>query len=86
MEYPLDMDHMKLKRKEDQRMDISVLLRRGNNMIKGSRRLEGLGRKREGGGEKRGRIRYGRRWKRCTDRLCQILTNTDVDACSQPLD
>ena len=30
MEYP---DHMKLKRKEDQRVDASVLLRRGNNII-----------------------------------------------------
>ena len=30
-------DHMKLKRKEDQRIDASVLLRRGNNIIKGSR-------------------------------------------------
>ena len=37
------MDHMKLKRKEDQRMDASVLLRMGNNIIKGSRRMEGLG-------------------------------------------
>jgi hypothetical protein len=31
------MDHMKLKRKEDQRVDASVQLRRGNNIIKGSR-------------------------------------------------
>jgi hypothetical protein len=31
------MDYMKLKRKEDQRMDASVLLRRGNKIIKGSR-------------------------------------------------
>jgi hypothetical protein len=30
------MDHMKLK-KEVQRVDASVLLRRGNNIIKGSR-------------------------------------------------
>jgi hypothetical protein len=28
---------MKLKRKEDQRVDASVLLRRGNKIIKGSR-------------------------------------------------
>jgi hypothetical protein len=45
---------MKLKGKEDQRMDASVLLGRGNKIIKGSRGFEGLG-------EKRGRIRYGRR-------------------------
>jgi hypothetical protein len=31
------MDHKKLKRKEDQRVDVSVLLRRGNKIIKGSR-------------------------------------------------
>jgi len=30
-------DHMKLKRKEDQNMDASALLRRGNKIIKGSR-------------------------------------------------
>ena len=45
---------MKLKKKEDQSVDASVLLRRGNNIIKGSRHLEGLGRKRRGGGKKRG--------------------------------
>jgi hypothetical protein len=49
------MDHMMLKRKEDQRVDVTFLLRRGNNIIKGSRGWEGLGRKRGGG--KRGRIR-----------------------------
>ena len=43
------MDHMKLKRKEDQRVDASVLLRRGNKIIKGSRGLGELGRKRRGG-------------------------------------
>ena len=52
---------MKSRRKEDQIMDASVLLRRGNKIIKGSRGWEGLGRKRRGGGEKRSRIRYGRR-------------------------
>ena len=45
-------DHMKLKRKEDQRVDASVLLRRGNKIIKGSRGWEGLWRKRREGGEK----------------------------------
>ena len=45
---------MKLKRKEDQRVDASVLLRRGNKIIKGSRGWEGLGRKRRGGGDKEG--------------------------------
>jgi hypothetical protein len=42
------MDHMKLKRKEDQRVDVSVLLRKGDKIIKGSRGWEGLERKREG--------------------------------------
>ena len=48
------MDHMKLKRKEDQRVDAPVLLRRGNKIIKGSRGWEGLGRKRGVEGEKEG--------------------------------
>jgi hypothetical protein len=43
-------DHMKLKRNEDQRVDASVLLRRGNKIIKLSRGREGLGRKRRWGG------------------------------------
>jgi hypothetical protein len=47
-------DHMKLKRKQDQRVDASVLLRRGNNTIKGSRGWERLGRKNGEGGEKEG--------------------------------
>jgi len=38
---------MKLKRKEDQRVDASVLLRRRNKIIKGSRGWEGLGRREE---------------------------------------
>jgi hypothetical protein len=60
------MIHMKLKRKDDQRVDASVLLRRRNKIIKGSRGWEGLGKKRREKGEKRGRIRYGRRWRRYT--------------------
>lgn len=46
------MDHMKLKRKEDQRVDASVLLRRGDKIIKGSRGWKGRGRKRGEGREK----------------------------------
>jgi hypothetical protein len=45
-------DHLKLKRKEDQRVDASVTLRRGNNIIKGGRGWEGLGRRKGVGGEK----------------------------------
>ena len=47
-------NNMKLKKKEDQSMDASVLLRRVNNIIKRSREWEGLGRKRGRGGEKEG--------------------------------
>ena len=46
-------DHMKFKRKENQRVNASVLLRRGNKIIKGSSGWEGLGRKRKEGGRKR---------------------------------
>jgi len=46
--------HMKIKKKENQSMDASVLLRRGNKMITGSRVWERLWRKRRGGEEKRG--------------------------------
>jgi hypothetical protein len=45
---------MKFKRKEDQRVDASVLFRRGNKIIKVSRVWEGHGRKRREGGGKRG--------------------------------
>ena len=42
------MDHRKLKRMEDQKVNASVLLRRGNNIIKRSRELEGHGMKKGG--------------------------------------
>ena len=45
---------MKLKRKEDQRVDTLILLRRGSKIIKGNRGWEKLGRKRRGGGGKEG--------------------------------
>ena len=48
------MDYMKLKRKGDQRVDASVLLRRGNKVIKENRGCERLGRKRREEGGKRG--------------------------------
>jgi hypothetical protein len=40
------IDHMKLKKKEDQSVDASVLLRRGNKIIIGGRGKEGRGRER----------------------------------------
>ena len=43
---------MKFKRKEDQRVDASVLFRRRNNLIKGHREWEELERKRREGGGK----------------------------------
>jgi hypothetical protein len=49
------MDHMKLKKKEDQIVDASVLLRSENKIIKGSRGLEGLGSMRREGEKKEGK-------------------------------
>jgi hypothetical protein len=48
------IEHMKLKNKEDQNVNVSVLCRRGNKILTGSRGWEGLGRKRGGEGRKRG--------------------------------
>ena len=42
------LDHMKLKRKEDHRVDALILLRR-NKIIKRIKGWDGLGRKRRGG-------------------------------------
>jgi hypothetical protein len=42
-------DHMKLKKEENQKVDASVLLRRGNKILMESRVWEGLGRKKGGG-------------------------------------
>jgi len=52
-------DHMKLRNKEDQNMDASVLLRKGNKIITGDRGREGPGWER--GKREGGRIRYGKR-------------------------
>jgi hypothetical protein len=38
-------DHMKLKKKENQNVDASTLLRRGNKILMGGRGWEGLERK-----------------------------------------
>jgi hypothetical protein len=45
------ISHRKLKEKEDQSVDSSVLLRPGNKILTGGRVWEGLGRKRGGGGK-----------------------------------
>ena len=46
---------MKLKKREDQSVDASVLLREGNKILTGGRGWEGLVRKRGGGVKKRGK-------------------------------
>ena len=45
-------DHMKLTKKENQSVDTSVLLRRGNKINVGGRRWERLGKKTRGEKEK----------------------------------
>jgi hypothetical protein len=79
---------MKLKRKEDQRVDASVPCRKANNIIKGSRGWEGLERKCGGEGDKRGRIRYGRRWRRCSEgreieQKCVAIGNGELGAATR---
>lgn len=54
-------DHMKFKKKEDQSVDISVLLRR-NKIITAGRRREGSGREREGEGKRRTGSGVGGDW------------------------
>jgi hypothetical protein len=50
-------DDMKLKKKEEQSVDTSVLLRRGNETIKGGRGREGhLGGIEAGSGEEKGAV------------------------------
>ena len=46
---------MKQKKKKDQRVGVSVLLRRENKVIKGSRGWKGLGRKTRRGWKKEGK-------------------------------
>ena len=60
-------DHMKFKKKEDQSVNASILLRKGNKIITGGRGMKGSGRKRGGWGRSGGRIRYRKRWERNTD-------------------
>jgi hypothetical protein len=52
---------MKLNKKEGQSVDASILLKRGNKIIKGGRGSTEPGLGREVGGKRRGRIRYGKR-------------------------
>jgi hypothetical protein len=58
---------MKLKKKEDQSVDASVLLRSRNKLVMGSREKEGPKRERGGGKKKWVRIRCSRRWGRSTE-------------------
>lgn len=50
----------------NQSKDASVLLKKGNKIIMGSRGMEDLVRERRGEG-KGGRIRCGKRWERCIE-------------------
>jgi hypothetical protein len=60
-------DHMKLKNKEDQSVDASVLFRTGNKIIMGGREREEPGRETEREG-KGGQIRYQGRQGRSIER------------------
>jgi hypothetical protein len=64
-------EYMQLKKKEDQRVDGSVLFRRGNKIIKEGRGREEPGSKRGEEGENVGQIRCGRRWGRSIE--CQEI-------------
>jgi hypothetical protein len=55
------LQHMELKKKEEQSVDASILHRRGNKIITGSRGRVGPGRERGGRGKRGDRIRYGKR-------------------------
>ena len=48
------IDHMKLKRKQNQRVDVLDLFVSGNDINKGKRGWEGVGKKRGGEGKKVG--------------------------------
>ena len=58
---------MKFKKKEDQSVNASVLLRKGNKIITGGRGREGSGRERGERGRSESRIRYRKRWERNSD-------------------
>jgi len=98
---------MKLKKKEDQNVDASVLLRRENKILTG----ENTGTKSGAGTEGKviqrlphlgihpicsyqtqslllmsGSVSCRSQIWMSPERLCQSLTDTDEDACSQPLD
>ena len=95
-------DHMKLKKKEDQSLGASVLLRRGNKILN-SNKYGGkvwsrdhpeiaqpgdsshiVTKPRHYCGCQEVHAEKSLIWL-CPDRLCQSLTNTEVDVQSQPL-
>jgi hypothetical protein len=71
---------MKVKKKEDQSVDASVLLRRGDKIPTGGDTETKCGAKTEGKA-----IQSLPHLGICSTH-CQCLTNTEVDALSQPLD
>jgi hypothetical protein len=71
-------DHMKPK-KEDQSVDTSVLLRRGNKINTRGRVTEESGRERGQGRKKGSRSRYGRRWGRNTGNCMEFFRKLNRD-------
>jgi hypothetical protein len=55
---------MKLNKKEGQRVDTSIPLKRGNRIIMGDRQSEGSGWEKRWGGKIGGRTRYKKRQER----------------------
>jgi hypothetical protein len=91
---------MKLKKKEDQSVGTSVLLRKGNKILTGANKETTCRAEIEGKAIQRlSHSTQSRHYCRCQevhadrnliklspDRLCQNLTNTEADAHSQQLD
>ena len=92
-------DYMKLKKKEDQRVSASVFLGRGNKIPMEGVTEKECGPETAHGGSIPYTVIKPRHYCGCqkvladrslinlsSERLCQSLTCTEADACSQPLD
>jgi hypothetical protein len=76
---------MRLEKKEDQGVDASVLLRRGNKTITGDRDLNrDLRGREERERKRRGRIKCGRRWERCTEATLLLISLPAFRSCLGP--
>ena len=60
-------DHMKFNKQKGLSEDASIPLRRGNKIIRGGRRREGSGWRKQDEGQSSGRMKYGRRQERSPD-------------------